>query len=405
MNFNKYFIAFFLALSILCRAQSSTHGYALYNTSVVFVKQLSDLPAAVSGTITLTGNTTYKISGTISLGTSILVMGNGTSIKGSNQATDILYYTGSGTMINISDVSGDISTVSISCASGIVFNADCSTGLCNYLLYGVVITGAKTLGTIQGFNNFVIQSSLITGTTTSGFSLGTTHATGNFATINSEFSSNAGTLFALSTSTIGFMTIHGNIFYCTAGQTVFSGTPTVNNKINVIDNSFTGGGTYTSQNIVPSNIYCQFISNIGVDPSESVGECYLVANTTSTTITVQGTFYKAAGTTSAGTLERFTHSNNRLTYTGLETIKLLVTSAASVTSATNNETLGTKLAKNGTVINASEAESRQTTANQSVNCISKSIVQFSTGDYVELFVTNKTSTGAVTVEYLNLTCR
>lgn len=400
----RYLIILWLFAAFVCKAQL-TNGYALYSNKVVFVRQLSDLPAAVSGTVTLAANTTYVVSGTISLGTNVIVMGNGTSLKGTNQAIDVLSYTGSGNMITISDVSGDISTLTLSCPSGTVFNADCSTGLCNYLIQGVVIASAKTLGTLQGFYNFVIQNSIISSTTTSGFSFGTTHSTGNFAVINSEFVSNAGTLFAFSTATVSFVTIHGNIFYCTGGQTIFSGTPTVNNKINVIDNSFTGGGTYTSQNIVPSNIYCQFISNIGVDPSEAVGECYLVANTTSTTITVQGTFYKASGTTTAGTLERFTHTNNRLTYTGLETVKLLVTSAASVTSVSNNETLGTKLAKNGNVINASEAESRQTTANQSVSCISKSIVQFSTGDYVELFVTNKTSTGAVTVEYLNLTCR
>lgn len=400
----KNLIILFLTVSSVCSAQV-THGYALYNTSVVFVRQLSDLPAAVSGTITLAANTTYVVSGTILLGTNVIVMGSGTQLDGSNQATDILSYTGSGNMITISDVNGDISSLTLSCPSGTVFNADCSTGLCNYLLQGVVIASAKTLGTIQGFYNFVIQNCIISSTTTSGFTFGTTHSTGNFAVINSEFASNAGTLFAFSTATVGFVTIHGNIFYCTAGQTIFSGTPTVTNKINVIDNSFTGGGTYTSQNIVPSNVYCEFISNIGVDPSEAVGEYYLIANATSTAITVQGTFYKAAGTTSAGTLERFTHTSNRLTYTGLETVKLLVTSAASITSATNNETLGSKLAKNGNVINSSESESRQTTANQAVSCISKSIVQFATGDYIELFVTNKTSTGAVTVEYLNLTCR
>lgn len=400
----KISIILFLAVSSVCLAQA-THGYALYNTSVVFVKQLSDLPAAVSGTITLSGSTTYKISGTISLGTNVLVMGSGTAIEGNNQAIDILSYTGTGNMINITDVNGNISNVAISCADGTIFNADCSTGLCNYLLYGIVVSGAKTLGTIQGFNNFVIQGSIISGTTTNGFTLGTSHATGNFAIINSEFNSNAGTLLAFSTSTVGFVTIHGNIFYSTGGQTVFSGTPTVNNKIHVIDNSFTGGGTYTSGNITPSNIYCDFLSNIGVDPSGAVGECYYVANATATTITIAGTFYKAAGATTAGTNERFTHTDNRLTYAGLETIKLIVISAASVTSASNNETLATKIAKNGSVINASEAEARQTTANQSVNCISKSIVQLSTGDYVELFVTNKTSTGSVTVEYMNLTCR
>lgn len=52
---------------------------------------------------------------------------------------------------------------------------------------------------------------------------------------------------------------------------------------------------------------------------------------------------------------------------------------------------------------SSEAEFRMFTAGQSAFGVARAVVSLSTGDYVELFVCNKTSTTAVRVEYMNFT--
>lgn len=84
---------------------------------------------------------------------------------------------------------------------------------------------------------------------------------------------------------------------------------------------------------------------------------------------------------------------------------VLVTCSFSASTGNNNQTLGARIAKNGSTIAGSESEVRQNTASQAAGGVAKSIVSFATNDYIELFVTNKTATNAVTVEYMNLTAR
>lgn len=383
----------------------ATKGYALYNETVVFVRQLSDFPTPSGGVITLAANTTYLISGTISLGSNTITLSNGTCVSGINQATDILSYIGTGTMISATSVAFSILSIAISCPSGTILNIDDAVGTSNGLLDGVVIVGAKTLGIIQGLNHFVIHNCIISGTTTNGFTTGATHPLSNLAIINSSFQNNVGTLFSFDSTTIGYVSVNGNLFYATAGQTVFSGTPTVSTKIQVINNAFTGGGTYTSQNIIPSNNYCAFATNVNVADTRPIGESSFVANATSTTITVQGTFYKASGTTTAGTNSKFTQTNNRLTYTGIDAISMLVVATFSAETANNNQTIAGIIAKNGSTIPTSEMEVRQNTANQASTGTSSTVVSLTTNDYIEFFVTNKTATNAVMVNYMNLTAR
>ncbi len=120
-----------------------------------------------------------------------------------------------------------------------------------------------------------------------------------------------------------------------------------------------------------------------------------------TTITVPGTYYKAAGTTTISTTtESVTDGsvNNRLVYTGTPDRHFQVVVALSMTCASSNQVLGMKIAKNGTVIDESIIRRKVGTGSDVGAAALIADVSLSTNDYVELFVTNETTTGAVTID-------
>jgi len=126
-----------------------------------------------------------------------------------------------------------------------------------------------------------------------------------------------------------------------------------------------------------------------------------------TTITTPGTYYKAAGATVAGgDPDSFTEStSNRLTYTGAPERHLNIVASATVSAVGTDQVVGVKVAYNGTVIDASIA---RTIIKASGNAFSISChidQHMSTDDYLEVWVTNETSTGAVTVENLYFTAQ
>lgn len=128
----------------------------------------------------------------------------------------------------------------------------------------------------------------------------------------------------------------------------------------------------------------------------------MAGNATATTIAVAGTYYKVLGTTTANTLDGFTHTNNRLTYAGTTTHYFkIIASPISMISAGTNIISSLKLAKNGTVIGYPVTRKINTGADVGA-CSLSFDVSLATNDYIELFVTNETNTSTVTVEDLYL---
>lgn len=138
----------------------------------------------------------------------------------------------------------------------------------------------------------------------------------------------------------------------------------------------------------------------------TVGEMYMVGNTTVTTIGTQSVFVVATGTTTAGSLDGFSHSNERLTYTGTPTRSFKVDVAASIEPDSGAaRVLGISIAKNGTVIAQTEIR-HNGTSNDLPNAL-KTIgyVSLATNDYIEVFVTNHSGTQAIRVTYLHVIIR
>ena len=156
--------------------------------------------------------------------------------------------------------------------------------------------------------------------------------------------------------------------------------------------NFSGGGTYTS-GVTYTDNKALFVNCVGLTNTSTKGLMYMLNNTTNTSIGISNvnTWVKAAGTTTAGTNSKFTHTTNRLTYNGAFTNSFLVTVNATVRSGSSNQSISIGVAKNGTIIDESEGIIRTGTSNVEMGGSTQAVLEMTTNDYVELFVRNTNS--------------
>lgn len=136
---------------------------------------------------------------------------------------------------------------------------------------------------------------------------------------------------------------------------------------------------------------------------------YYISSSSATTISVAGTYYKAAGTTTqVGTNGSWSHSTNRLTYTGSPDVDVIVRATVTATCGTSNQVIGLRFLLNATPDTPSTASTARvellTTPDESQVAV-ETVFTMSTNDYVELWVTNETATNSVTLDnaYVSVT--
>ena len=136
--------------------------------------------------------------------------------------------------------------------------------------------------------------------------------------------------------------------------------------------------------------------------SESCSQMYIAA-TAPTTITTATTYYKMAGTTATYQLIHFTHSNNRLTYTGAITKKFNVMVPFSISSNTKDIEVTFEIYKNGGeggVVASRIKRTLRAVADIFVMSLA-SIVELVQNDYVELWGTANESGVIITVQTMS----
>ena len=120
-------------------------------------------------------------------------------------------------------------------------------------------------------------------------------------------------------------------------------------------------------------------------------------NSTATTISTTSTPVKVAGTFVAGSVASFTvDTTGKLTYTGSTTTTVHLTASVTLDVVGTNQDLTVHLAKNGTVISAAKI-SRLVSASNTANVGVFYNVSVATSDYLEVFVSNATTTNNITV--------
>lgn len=135
------------------------------------------------------------------------------------------------------------------------------------------------------------------------------------------------------------------------------------------------------------------------------GWMYMEANGTATTITSNATFYKAAGTSTSGSLNQFTMpANNKLLYSGTPTISANVNVTASVSQ---NQALGSQVTiavfKNGTRVTGTNGAATYGMLAQYLSITTNCIVSLATNDYIEVYVNGSVNGQTVTTANMQVT--
>ncbi len=379
--------------------------------NMIFVNNKSDFPAAVSGVITLAANVTYFITTTVDLTGDRLVGGQNTTIIGGSSENCFLISTGLSSSTALLSSAWSIPMRNISITHGTALNLD-ATGNANQAIdwFGVNFTNCASVGLIKSYNNFIMTDCALL--------------------------SSANMTFDGTISTVGFDQC---LFTGIAGQTIlnFPSTLTISRRIRVIYSSFvafggataifvdpavtftagaesyilitcnfSGGATYTGGLTFASN-FALFQNCKGITNTASIGLMFFSNNATPNTIATQGIFEKIEGTTTASaTNQKFTHTTNRLTYTGGITKEFVITSSVSANSVvTNNVNITVRVAKNGTTIADSESQATTSASGRNENFFCQTIVSLATNDFIELFIANNTNANNLLATELNLIVR
>jgi hypothetical protein len=168
--------------------------------------------------------------------------------------------------------------------------------------------------------------------------------------------------------------------------------------------NFSGGGTYLTGLDHTSNdslfVNCKGITNTAVN-----GQLYMQGNTTATTITVQNTFYKVAGTTTASAdNSKFSHSNNRLTCDATISRKYLIQCTLSFSAGNGNICefgfYDSQLSPAG-VRTPSKTRATANASGRAENVTFACVLFMESGDYLEIHCSNTSAVTNITVDNLN----
>lgn len=362
-----------------------------------YIETKDDFPTPISGVITLEDNKTYFINTTVDLSGDRLVAGQNTTLLGGSSENCRIKSTGLlGTALLSSNWSIPIRGLTFE--ADVALNLDALTNVNQAIdWFGVNFTNCNTIGLIKDYANIIWTDCAILESANLTFS--GTIATVGFVTC--LFNGTSGkSIFNIPNGcliTRRFRPIYSS-FVTLAGETgiTVNQSSIQNNDGFILDTvNFAGGGTYLS-GIDSTSSKALLINNVGVLNSSNLGHMYMINNTTDTVINSPNVnvWVKASGTTTAGAHNspRWIEGTNRLTYTGNVRTDFVVTSTASVRTASTNQVISIGIAKNGVIVNDSETTIRTAVANQEYPGPSQTILEINTGDYVEFFVKNTATT-------------
>ena len=391
-------------LDYYTKAQIDAFNYEPNHAEFVEVNDVSDLPASVGGVHNLVGGYTYLflkhidlLGARISCGVDTVIVGwssENCSIKstGLSAATALITSTHSLPIRNISfthdkvfDLQGDGVTTALD-------------------WFGVNLLNCTSGGTIKNYTNFVASDSALLNS--GGFVYDGTIGTVAFS--NTLFDTAPGTtaITILPTCTISRrVRIIYSSFVVLSGETGinFDAAATVGDERYILDTvNFSGGGTYVSGLSYPSNKTI-FSGCIGITNTSTRGFMSMINNTTYTSIPNTAVYYKAAGVTTASTLNsKFsTPSGNNLTYTGAFSQAFIIQVNCNVRTSVSTQNINIGIAKNGTFLTESEMTILCAAGSTPSFGATQCVVEMAINDYVELYVRNTSSVNNVMVSDMN----
>lgn len=386
--------------------QSSKIGSGYASGDIIYVASLSDLPTPSGGRITLADNTLYYFVTNVDLDGNILVGGENTAIRGTSSETASITSTGLGstTALLTTNYTTPINDITFKDV-GTALDIDGTGNNVALDWTSVNFSNVTTIGVVKNVDNFIYSKSAFLDSQGLSFdgTIGTIAINNSLLSGDSTTADDIVRLESTATITRRFRIIYSSVIFSdpTTGINVESGI-TIDNQSFILDTvNFGGGGSYLQGLDYTSN-KALFVNCDGIINSDEIAQYYMNGNTTETIVTDSGVAYKVAGTTTAASFnQKFTHTNNRATYTGTKTRFFKVVANISV-EANNNNQIGVYIAKNGTLINESEVYGTTSGSGRAENIVSQTIVEMAENDYIEIFVKNDSSTKNITATELNV---
>lgn len=385
------------------------NGYYYWNASrwmmlrvardnYVLVKSTADLPAPVAGVITLVSGVEYEINGTITLASSINL--NGCTLKGDDSGNDKLIYTGTGALFT-GNKTGNIRYLTLTAASGSIFNIDALGAAINMLVQNCFFLGSSSVGTIAGVGGTVFFATDAYFLNTNGI---TFQNDNNVVMNNTLWDASNSNTYEKFIGTFNVVQLLGGDRLTTSANSAkaldISGITSINaGSAKVI--MFIGTGTYVVGTF--TNAWEVEAAGLNTQKDDVAGGNMYISTPAATSFAAVSTPVKVLGTTSSTNLFRVTSpSNNRLTYGGNKTRSFYVSAALSITQPNSNRYFSFYIAKNGVVVPESRQDVKVVNSTDQVSIPISCRVVLAPGDYIEVWVANQTATTDVTVQTLNL---
>jgi hypothetical protein len=370
----------------------------------VFVSSLEDFPLPSSGVITLVDNYTYLITTTVDLAGNRIVAGQNTTILGGSSENCILKSTGLSAATALITSEWSMPMRSITLTHGTALDLDAS-GHSDQALdwFGVNFLDCATIGTVANYGNFILTDCAFLNS--AGLTLDGTIAT--FGALQCLFSgAAASTIFTIpATATISrrFRIIYSSFVVPTGSTGInFSSSASVPTEGYILDTvNFSSTGTYTS-GVAYTDDKALFVNCRGITNTSVAAGLSMEANATATVISTTGVAVKVAGTTTASAInQKFSHADNKLTYTGALPRVFKVTAILTVTGP-NNAQLTACVYKTGAEVSGSCSTVTANGVGKAENIQAQAIVSLSQNDYIEIWIANDTNDTDLTVDALNV---
>ncbi|HUQ97410.1 MAG TPA: hypothetical protein VM010_07070, partial [Chitinophagaceae bacterium] len=325
-------------------------GYG--DSSVKVVRSLADLPAPVSGEILLDSTKTYKFSGLVNISPNYLNT-NGAALVGTNAIRDGVLSTVSGGILRSTDKHVFIEKLLIvpyaAATKAFDFSDPSGQHSCN-LLTGINIKDAAVasagVGQVSGFRAVIILQNYWN--TAGGIKV--TGKMGRFIcgfTLIGNITNGAGIEF-LSGLTIDDIDLSNNHFVYTGQTGVKVATGAVIDRGRMTTNIFRGVTLFLDGFDSYSPAW-EMQQNTSIPNSKAFAYAYMNDNLMATSLPATSTYYKIAGTSTAISAKRFTHTDNRFTYFGRRPVVARMFVVVGGKAPTNSVDFTIAIAKNGVI--------------------------------------------------------
>ena len=367
------------------------------------IESLADFPDPIAGVITLESGTNYYITTNVNIGSNVLESDGGRiGLTGNSSELSSLTSTTAGNMITSTNTVV-LRWLTLTCTTGTVLNLNGTTNPTAAIdWFGVNFLNCPNVGTITTYSN-VIGVSMAFLSSSNLILDGTINTVGFDGCI---FSNPASTslVFAATLTIVGRVRIQFSSFVATGANSSIDmnvATTIPNEQYILFRCIFSGGAANYLLGVPSTDNKASFESNTGINNSVTLANYSMSGNAIPTTIAIVGVYTKILGTTTSNALsERFTLTNNRATYTAPSPNIFEITGVATISAAAFKQ-YNLQIHVNDLPVGPI---SQSTVLAPTIleNITIQTVVSLTTGDYVELWISNIVDTASVIVSNLSM---